>query len=735
MLLGAATSARADLTIIDLLGHLRADPAASAPPAREIGPIEIGGRMRTAVMTSIPNVIEVPIVVPEGARLQVGLAMRESYLGKNIVAESSPTRFSGFLVLADGRREPLFERVVDIRNRVEDRRWIDVHVDLSRFAGMQASLRLRDEVLNEPRSFGKGFALWARPLVYVPAEQRTHPNLLLITIDALRADHLGSHGYGRATSPQLDRLAAEGVRFSAAFTSGPMTVPSLPQIFTSAYFPHGDSPNLLSSLFAGGVPRTKAILNNPYLQYWLTLNVRDGFDSMTAARWRADKITRAALKWLGAQPSGERFALYLHYLDTHTPYRTPAPHALAFGDPAYRGPVGATFGDVDGARRGQYDAPDRAQIVALYDGAIRFVDAEVGRLLDELRARGLLERTLVVVTADHGEELWDHGSFFHGQSLYDELLHVPLIVRLPDRAHAGRVVAEQVRAVDIVPTVTEVLGLPTFAAFEGRSLLARLTSRGAGPPELFARAANPEFPYRFALRTESHKLIVSVGTGQEELYDLRADPRETRDLARTPEAEPVLAPLRERLGRYRDRLEASGFQLRAVARDGTSHAVEVTITATDGSLADPDRIGLASGDRVDLSTDGRRLRWTGTVGGTPVGIRFEPGLAGPLRTNPRLEVRVQVEGRDVRPAAIRLARDGERPPSSPFTYRRIPATIFAPAEETPVLETTAPPHLVAADDEAVSFFLWRFPDGDSSTFVAPDLEALQRRLRALGYVQ
>jgi len=228
---------------------------------------------------------------------------------------------------------------------------------------------------------------------------------------------------------------------------------------------------MVSSLFAGGVVRTKAIVNNLYLFQWLALASRDPFDSITEAwSWRADRISRNALQWIAQRP-GEPFALYLHYIDTHTPYRPPPPFATRFTDAAYQGSVGLRFDDVAGARAGRYAPADRARIVALYDGALSFVDAEIGRLLDGLASRGLLDHTLVVVSADHGEEHWDHGSFFHGQSLYDELLHVPLLMRFPDRAYAGRVVREPVRALDIVPTIAEVLGLPAFPEFEGRSLL------------------------------------------------------------------------------------------------------------------------------------------------------------------------------------------------------------------------------------------------------------------------
>src|SRR5215813_5701441 len=149
-------------------------------------------------------------------------------------------------------------------------------------------------------------------------------------------------------TPRLDQLAADGVRFAAAFTSGPMTLPSVGQIFTSSPFPAPTRPTLVSSLFAGGVVRTKAIVNNLYLFHWLALATRDPFDSITEAwSWRADRISRNALQWIDQRP-GEPFALYLHYIDTHTPYRPPPPFATRFTDATYQGPVGLRFDDVAG---------------------------------------------------------------------------------------------------------------------------------------------------------------------------------------------------------------------------------------------------------------------------------------------------------------------------------------------------------------------------------------------------
>jgi arylsulfatase A-like enzyme len=727
----------ADASMVDLLGYLRAHPPSSsaAGPALVVLPSPTFGELRPALKNPVPNAIEVPVTVPSQGRFRVGIAVQDAYLGQDMVSRAAPVRFAASLRLADGRTEALLARTLDIRQRVSDRRWIDLAVDVSHLAGREATLRLENEAAGPGETSGL-YALWNRPLLYDVAEAHARPNLLLVTVDALRADHLGANGYSRPTTPRLDQLAAEGVRFAAAFTSGPMTLPSMGQLFTASPFPAPTRPTLVSSLFAGGVLRTKAIVNNLYLFHWLTLETRDTFDSITAAwSWRADRMTRNALQWVDQRP-GEPFALYLHYIDTHTPYRPPPPFATRFTDTAYRGPVGLRFDDVSGARAGHYAPADRARIVALYDAELSFVDVEIGRLLDGLAARGLLDHTLVIVTADHGEEQWDHGSFFHGQSLYDELLHVPLLMRLPDGAYAGRVVSVPVRAVDLVPTIAEVLGLPAFPEFEGVSLLP-LIAHGTSPPgELFARAANVEFPYRFALRTPRYKLILTVETGREELYDLASDPGETRDLAAEAAMAETIRPLRDAMDAHRQPLRETGIQVRAVARDGAVHEIDLVVTASDGSaLVDPDRIELAEGDRVALTLEGRTLLWAGRIGAQPAGIRFDRGPTRPLGPLPAFEIRARVDGRDLPPPAIYLADGASHPASSPFVYRRLPALLFGDEREEPPLLVNAAPGLDARGSEPVSIFLWRFPDGRTGT-VAPALdEAARRRLRALGYVE
>jgi len=726
VLLLAAASAGAQSN--DILGAFHAHVAAAPAPFLRVRAVKTWGESRPALMTAIPHTVEVPVTVPPKGMLRLSLAMLDRYFGEDMVALASPARFR-VTVLRPAGDVVVLDRTVDIHGVPDDRRWIGMRADLARFAGEHVTLRFTVELAETPEKNGRTFALWGRPILVDPSADK--PNLLLVTIDALRADHLGCYGYARPTSPKLDRFAAGAIRFASAYTNAPMTSPSLPQMLTSSYFPGLTAPTLLSSLFADGVPRTKAIVHNPFLQFFLTLGARDTFDSISGVNWRADRIAAKAGRWIEAQGK-DRWALYLHFLDTHTPYRVPLPDAARYRDRNYDGPVGIDFGDVEGAQQGKYGPTDQREVVALYDAAIHYVDDHLGTLLDDLASRGVLDHTVVVISADHGEELWDHGSFFHGVSLYDEQLHVPLIVRLPGGAHAGTTVAAPVRAIDIVPTIADALGAPILPGFQGESMLPMVTNPAlATPREDFARASNPIFPLRYALRTPTHKLIETLHPAGEALFDIVADPKERTDLVADPAAAPVLADLRARLARYRAPLWESGFQVRAVARSGEPVDLEIALAANDDqTLSSIDRLGDAPSEFA-LAADSRSIRWKGRVGTTPVGFRFDRPIQ--LAADEGITVTIRANGADVPAAAISTGADAH-PATSPFVYKEIQPK-GAPRYEEPVMLVTTAPTVMPPTDVPVRVYLWRIAGSTTSSAPAVGTDAKTREhLKSLGYV-
>lgn len=379
-------------------------------------------------------------------------------------------------------------------------------------------------------------------------------SVLLITIDTLRADHLGAYGYRRATSARLDRLAGEGTLFSEAYTYWPKTRGSFVMIMTgkrpsqngySKTHPGvvGFNATLASVLKQAGY-RTAASVDNPNVAR--VHGYAAGFDSYRetweeaalATEWqRTRAITDDGVAYLGAARPEAPFLLWLHYVNPHAPYAPPAPWDTAFA-PDGAGPRLPIVESFHGGIPKQWavKGKDRlAEYVALYDGEIAAVDSEVGRVLDALASSAVADRTLVIVTSDHGESLGEHDYFFdHGEDLFDPSLRVPLLVKLPGAPAGGRSPA-LVSTLDLMPTILDAAQVRYPPELAGTSLLPAVRGReGPSRERLFAqneRHLSAGFGARF-------KVVATPGdTTRHALYDREADPGETRDAgSRQPEA-------------------------------------------------------------------------------------------------------------------------------------------------------------------------------------------------------
>lgn len=396
-------------------------------------------------------------------------------------------------------------------------------------------------------------------------------NLLLISVDTLRADHLGSYGHPRPTSPWLDALAAEGVLFEEALATAPWTLPSHASLLTGLYpSRHGvrtlhhalprEVPTLASRLTGEGYA-TGAVIN----QFYLTRHheVVRGFEEVVplasdqTARGAARRIARKGLQWLGDRE--EPWFLFLHFFDVHSDYRSRPQVERRFV--RRRSPKeGSTLQLMEISDGLEPLTDERAERLArLYDAGIRQLDGELERLFAALERRDRLAETLVVVTSDHGEEFGEHGGVSHGRTHYREMLHVPLLLRGPG-IPAGRRVDEPVSVVDVVPTALDLLGVEPPPDLDGRSLRPLWTGKAEGsgaralgePRALFAEAAPGTTEDTLAaVRVGRYKLVVDQRSGERELYDLRADPAERDDLSAE---RPALADrLERRLAAHRAR--------------------------------------------------------------------------------------------------------------------------------------------------------------------------------------
>lgn len=366
------------------------------------------------------------------------------------------------------------------------------------------------------------------------------PNVILYLIDTLRADHLGAYGHSRPTSPYIDDLAASGVVFDPAYSQDSKTLGSVASLLTSLHVPsHGitkfghriapDVVTLAEALGPAGYETGSFITN---VNAGRLPNLDRGFDHFhdaiksyhdrDALRTLPEKALFAWIDGLGDRP----FFAYVHTAEPHRPYIPPPPYGRMF-DPDYRGTVTGYFKGAHGYGRAS-DAVDVNHVSALYDGEIRFADDAVRRLLDGLAVRGLHERTVLILTSDHGEELHDRGGWNHGHSLYDELIRVPLIFAGPG-IPAGRRITQPVQLVDVAPTILEIAKAPVPESFEGQSLWAQIQGgdrAGVAARDVFSMTTRA--PHQISVVRGRWKAI-RKGDGSLELYDLASDPRERDD--------------------------------------------------------------------------------------------------------------------------------------------------------------------------------------------------------------
>jgi choline-sulfatase len=357
-------------------------------------------------------------------------------------------------------------------------------------------------------------------LAQSPQKPAAQPDVFLVTIDTLRADHLHCYGYAPIQTPALDNLANDGVRFAQAFTPSPITNTSHVSILTGLLpsthgvmdfaVPLATEHPLWAELLKKRGYRTAAFIGSIVLDsHKFAPGLDRGFDfyddfpevATSKSRWerlerRADDVARRAENWLTAHPRGPRF-VWVHFYDPHDPYDPPSPFAQMYKN-------------------------------RLYDGEIAYADSVVANFVAYLKNQGWYDNSVVIVVGDHGEGLGEHHEDTHGAFLYDSTLHVPLIVKLPRQKHAGDVVEAQVRTTDILPTVVDLLRIVPPGRFDGASLMSFF---GAPATETSGRIAfgETDYPLRFgwaplrSIRDDGFKFIEAP---KPELYNLRTDPLE-----------------------------------------------------------------------------------------------------------------------------------------------------------------------------------------------------------------
>jgi arylsulfatase A-like enzyme len=347
-------------------------------------------------------------------------------------------------------------------------------------------------------------------------------NVILISIDTLRADHLGCYGYPRETTPNLDEFSRQAVRFETTIAHAPSTTASHASIFTSLIPPHHGAQRSKRQPISDKVRTMAEILReagyrtvsyNGGGQVSAEYGFDRGFEVYELERGGFAETVTKAVRWMQRHPD-EKFFMFLHTYEVHAPYQ-PDPEFMEIFDAGYAGELGDQIPmrlllDINEGKT-TVDEPDVRHIVNAYDAEIRSMDRAFGLLVRFLAARELLEKTIVIFTSDHGEEFDEHAQIGrHSFALYDEVLRVPLIIRLPGSRLASTAVAQPVRSIDILPTLVELLGLESSDQFEGSTLTPLMRGRKSADRVAVSQVDSRNDPSPISIRTGGEKLILGT---------------------------------------------------------------------------------------------------------------------------------------------------------------------------------------------------------------------------------
>jgi arylsulfatase A-like enzyme len=617
--------------------------------------VRINDLVRRTLPASPPGRLLFDVDVPRGGRLSFACGISPE-------RHDRPGVEFAVKVLRRGREETLWTMRLDPLQHKEHRRWVPAEVDLSPYAGRGVQLVLETKGFDrddDPRR-----AFWGTPAILTPGEKA--PLVVVYLVDTLRADHTQPYGYARDTTPELARFAADAVVFEQAIAQASWTKPSVASLFTSLLPGKHRAVQLRDTLDSGHVTlaemlqakgfATGAVIANSVI-YSAGSNFEQGFDlfaGMHGAGNRVSKVVEAgpvvdeALQWLDERRGLPTF-LYVHTMDPHVPYTPPEPFNMKYEPhPTPEHPA------VD--PRGDYKEPaDLDRLIAQYDGEIAYGDRELGRFISELKRRGLYDRALMVFMGDHGEEFLDHGQFTHGKTVFDELIHIPLIVKFPDRRDGGKRVRQQVQEVDVLPTVLQELGLPVPQppAIAGHPLQPVVAGGAPEPP------AVSEISHRgyvaHGMRTSRDKYVQRFSPEEDELYfDLQQDPKEKTSTlaANRPRADTLKAAVEAAM-------VADPFRHNIRAEGGGDYVLKLR---TGGWIEGVEPKGFTAEDHYEIQGNGRKLA---------LRLRPRPGQPREVAFGIRpMGAPVYLEGsRDGRPlrtADVTIAEEAEHPPEVPF---------------------------------------------------------------------
>ncbi|MGH9461191.1 MAG: sulfatase [Vicinamibacteria bacterium] len=675
-------------------GSLRNAVVRSASPF-EVRDVSIHGDQRPSLVLETPARVAFRAEIREGAELRFGLAVR---LPETPV-EIALSRQSGEILYQETWKE--------------QRDWVERRIDLSALAGQSVDLELT--VSGPPATVMLGHP----ELVGSPLQsEEERPNVIVYVVDCLRADHVGAYGYGLPTTPSLDELAKDSLVLEELVSCAPWTKPSTGCLFTSLLPMYHQARTIddalsfermtLAEVFRDAGYATAAWVANPVINprvfffnqgfdRWIdlrTFEARSQGAHINALESDAADITEGVLPWLEANRE-RSFFLYLHSLDLHYGYRPRPPFDAVFVKTSTEG--------LDRDRE-------------LYDNELAYNDREIGKLVATLQSLGIYDKTLVFVTADHGEEFGEHGFTRHGKTLFRDALHIPGILKLPGSRYAGRRLPMLHGNIDVAPTLLELTGLSIPDVFQGRSIA--LNGEVEESRRVFAELVAPQY-VSYAVHGDRYKYIRELlPEPREHLFDRQKDPAERSNLLPSPAS---LAEDAGELVAELDRVVQLSQHGLHVSLRGKEPGTRVMVEAvSDAEIASAFRFPIVTGDLLDIDDERKRLALTFTADDSTRHLVIQTRPEGAL-----VRFNLFVDGAALTTETVSLGTpgaDGAQAISVPFTV--------TPRDVTVSLEQAA--ELLHVEDDLVR--VWQLPLGAGRNRVELDQE-MQDTLRALGYIQ
>ena len=506
-----------------------------------------GLRTKNVILAPPKTVFSIKRDIMQDSVLSFGYAV----VNKEWENKQDAVKFSVYAEnLKSGERTLLFKRKLNPWKAQRHRRWFLESIDLKEFRGQKINLIFETSTPSKKTNL-ECLSVWDNPAIVEGNERKNRLNVILISIDTLRADHLGCYGYSRNTSPNIDSLAEEGILFRNTIAQAPYTLSSHISLLTSLY-PSFHKVNdiegswlnpivfTLAEMFYNAGYRTWAITGGG--QVSSSYGFSEGFETYieySGPVRDVEQKVRETIQFLEREKSSN-FFIFFHSYKPHAPYSPRPPFDRMFF-PDYDGSIDGELETIDFINKGDIPVTqnDIDYIVSLYDGEIREMDNALGKLFDFIKKDGLESNTLIVFTSDHGEEFNEHGKVgIHSHTLFDELILIPLVIKLPGVLPQDKIIFNQVQSIDILPSILQLAGISYKGMeFQGSSLIDLIQNSGSNnhPDYAFSERLARDGDSLRAARSLNHKFIHKCDksnrfNGYHYFYNLNTDPREQNSL-------------------------------------------------------------------------------------------------------------------------------------------------------------------------------------------------------------